>query len=116
MTLSIHSPYELIAALPHLLGFTPEESIVFIPLGPDLPLARIDLPTTAAARDEVWNTIHAAFSRYAHSGASVAIVCMSDDLEAAELVGHHFAVRLSSIGIRCPAETVGGRHSLVRPR
>ncbi|WP_420914161.1 DUF4192 family protein [Arsenicicoccus piscis] len=43
MTLSIHSPDELVAALPHLLGFTPEESIVFVPLRPDLPLARIDL-------------------------------------------------------------------------
>ena len=32
MTLSIHSPDELVAALPHLLGFTPEESIVFVPL------------------------------------------------------------------------------------
>jgi hypothetical protein len=102
MTLSIHSPDELIAALPHLLGFTPEESIVFVPCRPDLPLARIDFPTTAAARDEAWDAIRSAFSRYAQPGASVAIVCVSDDLEAAELVGHHFAVRLSSIGIAAP--------------
>ncbi len=42
MGLSIRSPDELIAALPHLLGFTPEESIVFVPLRPVLPLARVD--------------------------------------------------------------------------
>jgi len=42
MTLSIHSPDELIAAVPHLLGFNPEESIVFVPLRPDLPLAACD--------------------------------------------------------------------------
>ena len=40
MTLSIHSPDELIAALPHLLGFKPQESLIFVPLRPDLPLAR----------------------------------------------------------------------------
>jgi hypothetical protein len=31
MRLSIHSPDELVAAIPHLLGFQPEESIVFLP-------------------------------------------------------------------------------------
>ncbi len=48
MTLSIHSPDELIAAIPHLLGFKAEESIVFVPLRADLPLARVDLPTLPA--------------------------------------------------------------------
>lgn len=77
MTLSIHSPDELIAAVPHLLGFKAEESIVFVPLRPDLPLARVDLPTTASQRNEVWGAIRGAFSRYAQPGASVAIVCMT---------------------------------------
>ena len=47
MPLSIHSPDELIAVIPHLLGFKPEESIVFLPMRSDLPVARVDLPTTA---------------------------------------------------------------------
>ncbi|MBE7324568.1 DUF4192 family protein [Nocardioides sp. Y6] len=68
MTLSIHSPDELIAAVPHLLGFKAEESIVFVPLRPDLPLARVDLPTTASQRNEVWGAIRGAFSCYAPTG------------------------------------------------
>ncbi|WP_235736818.1 DUF4192 family protein [Nocardioides alcanivorans] len=102
MTLSIHSPDELIAAVPHLLGFKAEESIVFVPLRPDLPLARVDLPTTARQRDEVWGAIRGAFSRYVQPGASVAIVCMTHDQQAAELIGHDLAVRLAGIGIDTP--------------
>lgn len=102
MSLSIHSPDELIAAVPHLLGFNAEESIVFVPLRADLPLARVDLPTTASQRDEVWDAIRGAFGRYAQPGASVAIVCMTQDRQAAELVGHDFAVRLAGIGIGTP--------------
>lgn len=99
MTLSIHSPDELIAAVPHLLGFKAEESIVFVPLRPDLPLARVDPPTSADQREEVWASIRGAFSRYAQP---VAIVCMTQDQQAAELIGHDFAVRLASIGIDTP--------------
>ncbi len=32
ITFSIHSPDELIAVISHMLGFTPEESIVFVPM------------------------------------------------------------------------------------
>lgn len=102
MTLSIHSPDELIAAVPHLLGFNAEESILFVPLRADLPLARVDLPTTASQRNEVWDAVRGAFNRYAQPGASVAIVCMTHDQQAAELVGHDFAARLASIGIDTP--------------
>ena len=102
MRLSIHSPDELIAAIPHLLGFKAEESIVLVPLRADLPIARVDLPTTANERDEVWDAISGAFSRYVQPGASVAIVCMTHDQQAAELIGHDFATRLASIGIDTP--------------
>ena len=57
MTLSIHSPDELIAVIPHMLGFQPEESIVFLPMGSDLPVARVDIPTTARDQDLVWRSI-----------------------------------------------------------
>lgn len=46
MTLSIHSPDELIAVIPHMLGFKPGESIVFVPMRSDLPVARMDIPTS----------------------------------------------------------------------
>lgn len=67
MTLYIHSPDELIAALTHLLGFNPDDSIVFAPLRADL-----------------------------------AIVCMTSDHQAADLITREFAVRLDSIGIDTP--------------
>lgn len=102
MRLSIHSPDELIAAIPHLLGFKVEESIVLVPLRADLPIARVDLPTTANERNEVWDAIRGAFSRYVQPGASVAIVCMTHDQQAAELIGRDLAVRLASIGIATP--------------
>lgn len=71
MMLSVRTPDELIAAIPHLLGFQPKESIVFLPMRSDLPVDRVDLPTTARDRDVVWNSIRDAFSRYAQRGTSV---------------------------------------------
>ena len=99
MTLSIQSPDELVAVIPHLLGFKPQESIVFVPMRSDLPVARVDLPTTARDREVVWHSIRDAFSRYAQAGSSVAIICFSLDREEAHVVGHDFAARLDSIGI-----------------
>ena len=99
MTLSVQSPDELIAVIPHLLGFKPEESIVFLPMRSDLPVARVDLPTTARDRDFVWNSISHAFSRYAQPGTSVGIVCITADRALAEEVGPEFAARLDTIGI-----------------
>lgn len=37
--LTVTSPAELIAAMPHVLGFAPEESIVLMPVTDGLPCA-----------------------------------------------------------------------------
>ena len=99
MALSVRSPDELVAAIPHLLGFKPKESLVFLPIRSDLPAARVDMPTTARDRDTVWHSISSAFIRYAEPGASVGIVCITDDRALAEAVGPQFAARLDAIGI-----------------
>lgn len=99
MTLSISSPDELVAAIPHLLGFKPEESIVFLPMGSDLPVARVDLPTTPRDHEVMWRSIRDAYGRYSRPGSSVAIVCLTADREIATNVGHEFAARFDSIGI-----------------
>lgn len=99
MTLSISSPDELVAVIPHLLGFKPEESIVFLPMRSDLPVVRVDLPITARDRDLVWQSISDAFSRYAQPGTSVGIVCITADRTIAEEVGPEFAARLDTIGV-----------------
>ena len=40
MDLVVQSPDELLAAVPHVLGFKPEESIVLVPFRPGLPITR----------------------------------------------------------------------------
>ena len=99
MSISVHSPDELIAAIPHLLGFKPQESIVLIPIRSDLPTARIDLPTTPRAQELAWRTIREGMSRYARPGAAVGIVCFTTDRQQADVVGREFAERLDTIGI-----------------
>ena len=99
MTLAVQNPDELIAVIPHLLGFKPEESLVFLPMRSDLPVARVDLPTTARDRDFVWNSIRDAFSRYAQPGTSVGIVCITADRAMAEEIGPEFAARLDAAAL-----------------
>lgn len=102
MKLSIHSPDELVAAIPHLLGFQPKESIVFLLVRSDLPVARVDILTTARDREGVWQSISDAFRRYAQPDSNVAIVGLSADREQAHVVGKDFAARLGTIGIGTP--------------
>jgi hypothetical protein len=99
MTLSVHSPDELVAALPHLLRFKPQESIVFVPMRSDLPVARVDMPTTPRDQELVWRSIRDGLTRYAQPGAAVGIVCFTADRQQADLVGREFAERLDTIGI-----------------
>lgn len=99
MTLAVRNPDELVAAIPHLLGFQPEESIVFVPMRSELPVARVDIPTTPRDREMVWRSIGDAYGRHARPGSSVAIVCLCADRQSAEMIGQDFAARLESIGI-----------------
>lgn len=102
MALSIHTPDELIAALPHLLGFKPEDSLLFVPLGPDLPLGRADIPTNPRDRDGVWESLGTPFKRNVPPGARMAIVCISNDRDYADDLSIDFAERFSSLGIDTP--------------
>ena len=99
MTLSVHSPDELIAAIPHMLGFQPKESIVLVPIRSDLPTARIDLPTTPRAQELAWRSLREGMSRYARPGAAVGIVCFTADRQQADRAGRECAERLDTIGI-----------------
>lgn len=84
MTLSIKSPDELVAAIPHLLRFKPQESIVFVPLTADLPTARLDIPTTPRDQALVWRSIRDVYGRYARPGSAVGIVCFTSDRQQAD--------------------------------
>ncbi|CAM3680543.1 DUF4192 domain-containing protein [Nocardioides marinus] len=99
MAFSIRSPDELVAVIPHMLGFQPEESLVFVPMRSELPVARVDLPTTSRDTELVWHSIRDGLTRYAHPGAAVGIVCFAADRQHAETLGREFAERLDTIGI-----------------
>ncbi|TGN65147.1 DUF4192 domain-containing protein [Nocardioides eburneiflavus] len=99
MDLVVQSPDELLAAVPHVLGFKPEESIVLVPFRPGLPISRVDLPRTAANREEVWDALSGPYGRHAWPGARLAIVCITEDRRSAELASQHLSNRLQDVGI-----------------
>jgi hypothetical protein len=88
-TLRISSHDELIAFIPHTLGFKPVESMVCIAIGGG-PIARVDLP---AARDEVepWLKTFTNVYLHTHHPARVALVAFGDD-------GHLSVEALAALG------------------
>lgn len=99
MDLVVQSPDELLAAVPHVLGFKPEESIVLVPFRPGLPITRVDLPKTAADREEVWDALRGPYGRHARPGARLAILCFTEDRRSAELASQHLSNHLDTVGI-----------------
>jgi hypothetical protein len=99
MDLVVQSPDELLAAVPHVLGFKPEDSIVLVPFRPGLPITRVDLPRTPADREEVWGALSGPYGRHAWPGARLAIVCITEDRRSAELASQHLSNRLQDVGI-----------------
>jgi hypothetical protein len=99
MDLVVQPADELLAAMPRVLGFKPEESIILISFGCGLPITRVDFPTSARDRDEVWDAIGDVYARHARPGARIGIVCITEDRRNAELASQHLATRLETIGI-----------------
>ncbi|GAB3199040.1 DUF4192 domain-containing protein [Nocardioides hungaricus] len=99
MDLVAQSPDELLAAVPHVLGFKPEESIVLVPFRPGLPITRVNLPRTAADREEVWDALSGPYGRHARPGARLAILCFTEDRRSAELASQNLSNRLETVGI-----------------
>lgn len=102
MKLSVRSPDELVAVVPHLLGFVPQESLTIVPLSRELPVARIDLPSSAREREHAWEAISDVYSRHAQPGSAVALIAFADDRGHADRLGQDFVLRLGAIGIATP--------------
>jgi hypothetical protein len=99
----VRSADEMIAAIPHILGFKPDESVVLIPVGGSgLPIARVDLPRTAEDCHELVANLQIPFARSAGPGASVALICFTNDRPSAEIASGHIATGLQRLGIRSP--------------
>ena len=76
MKLRVSNPDELIAAVPHVMGFRVESSIVVIPVGPGLPGARVDLPLSQAERTEMVDSLMRAYGRT--GGGDVMVIGFAD--------------------------------------
>jgi len=98
----VHTPDDLLAAIPHMLGFNPEESIVLMPVSKGLPMVRVDLPRTDPDRDQVLEALRGPYGRNAHPGATVALVCVTEDRRSAELASQHIAAGLEQVGVAAP--------------
>src|SRR5688572_12713285 len=87
--LTVRRPDDLLAVIPYLVGFHPEESIVavFIHSGRVVLAARIDIPPESAA-DEVAAQIEYLANR--HEASALALVAYS----AASLPAHRLLTRL----------------------
>lgn len=99
MDLVVNTPDELLAAVPHLLGFSPEESIVLLPLRPGLPVTRVDMPKSTSDREQVWDALSGPYGRHARPGARVAILCFTEGRLFATLGSKDLSGRLASLGI-----------------
>lgn len=99
MDLVVNTPDELLAAVPHVLGFNPEESIVLLPLRPGLPVTRVDMPRSTSDREKVWDALSGPYGRHARPGAAVAIVCFTEGRLFARLGSEDLSDRLQGLGI-----------------
>src|SRR5690348_14452242 len=97
-TITISTHQDAIAAVPHLLGFHPAESLVLMPFRPELPVVRVDIPTTVEDRDSLWEESlrHALGPHAARAGGRgrMAAICFTRDRENAEVTSREFAGRL----------------------
>jgi hypothetical protein len=110
-TLRASGPADLLALVPTLLGFHPEESLVLVTVGAaDAPVhARIDLPTTQAQRTEVGSHLTAVALR---SGVRrAAVVAYGRDPDRCTAAGTALADRLldESIEVVCGVRADGHR-------
>lgn len=98
----VRTPDELLAAMPHMLGFHPNEDLLLVPVSRGLPMARVDLPRTGRDRDQVTRSLSGPYGRNARPGAMVALVCVTEDRRSAELTTRHLAAGLEKVGVATP--------------
>lgn len=101
-TLRAKDPGDLLALVPYLLGFHPEDSVVLLTLGEaDRPFhARLDLPADAEEVPEVVDYLSTVAVR--HGLRRVALVVYSHDEELAAALAGPLVDRLEADGVRVP--------------
>lgn len=86
--LRLRSQEDLVAAVPHLLGFHPEDSLVIVCLAGDGPVLRIDEPATAEEVPEVAEALVAPFREQGFGHGGVTFIHFTSAVEG----GHHRAL------------------------
>lgn len=99
MKLSVNNPDEVTAVIPHMLGFAPTESLVVMPMGAGLPVARIDLPRTAEGRAMAVEALLNPYLRNAGPDAKVALVAFTDSGQAAEDASRQIGQEMTAHGL-----------------
>lgn len=101
-TLRVRGPEDLLAAVPALLGFHPERSVVMVTVGPaGSPVhARVDLPDAADRGDQVRDVVDELATVAARSRVGeVALVLYTDDVPLAVAVASALASALRRAGV-----------------
>ena len=79
--LKITGPGELIAAVPHVMGFKPEESVLLVPSRAQGPWARLDQQYTD---DDIVDAALVLAAPFLRDQLDVAVICFTHDRAAAE--------------------------------
>lgn len=98
--LTVSSTEDLIAVVPHLVGFEVEESMVVMPLGggPGPSAIRIDLPTSPREEEQVIGALVVPLLR--HEANDVLLVGFSESRGQVDTVSRHLGEALEANGIR----------------
>lgn len=101
---TISSPEELIAFIPHTLGFNPESSMVCVPIGGGGPTARMDLPRTPEEKRQFLGVLSDTYLRR-HPTERVVLVAYGEDGE--QCVEALTALGNALVNSRLPGPRVG---------
>lgn len=99
MRVTIQNNDQAIAAVPHLLGFEPQESLVVVPVAGSAPVARIDLPHSAAEAQEMIASLADTYDSTRWGDSAALIVCFSKTPEATEDLSRHLQIALENHGV-----------------
>lgn len=98
-TYTARSPLDLVALVPFLIGFHPEDSVVLLTFGSAEPFhARVDLPDNLAEQQDVAAMLHRVCRE--HEVPLAAVLLYSDDAAASAAMGERLLQLLTNDGVR----------------
>jgi hypothetical protein len=108
MELRVKTPDELIAAVPHVMGFRVEDSMVVLPLSEGLPFARVDLPANSAESAEMIDSLMGAYGRVGRG--EVMLIGFADDARQVDPVSRQLRESLAEACVSVRGQLWAGEH------